>query len=527
MIRILGRAQRAVYYAWFPVVYIATQLLWVSLAANLDDQDVIWRNSTMFSGICIVCLVVSLSARARSAVYAVFAGSVGWVKVASGAGAATAAMLLYVSTPDTVIQLYSQYATPLLAVPWAVMQAYVLLWYSVRVHSAVMKTVRSAAQAYKQTVSIYLRSNANESPSDIKTLRMAKLVAVGYAVVFAVSMVQVFWPWCCGLFVGTTSTCAMWLTMVLVCVLAFYSLSWEVNRGLMAPAVIASYLSTLVVGILLTDAGNTLNAAFQIRSADASGANDTIGYIRHNAALDWFAYCNSVRLWVVFAMTVYYCIFHYDDFTMVEVRDGVARVTASVYRSTAGRWLPSRVMQGWTKRSRETENSAYIEEDIDGDHGDAAGFLGTPNSDISDLELGKSNVLRSDRDATEPISPSAASTTTSTDYLVVHYVRMLLMVNYMATLLAHWGPVDTTQHWVTAADLPRMTASARAAALTVLAQQYYIHTLQLVGWVAVCGMYAYAMYCAYVVNDKYRKARLALFQEEFGRSRTAEVVAAG
>lgn len=488
---IQARAAKIGPFCWFPPSYTAFQV-WnaARCVAGTGTPEMVYQTTISSSFICSVLILACASSVLRQRWSALFGGNLNWKSFAFWMGVATVFIVIRVRLPHSFTTLYVQLVLPILGLPWILLEGYVVLRLALLLHSSLTKPLRTLAGKSQQTVATVVRNNGNGSTQDGAIIRTAKWVAVGYGLVFAASVAFAIWPWWSGQFPGLLCQCVMLATLVLSCVLTYYSARGEVNRGLLVPAAMIFYVTTLVTSVLVTSNGGK------------------------SGAIAGYAFANDVRAWIVFTATVLFCVLKYDDFSVVDVKEGLLRFGAKVLAGLRARclcWLRRHsdnkrdteedvISSGGGKRSSDTRIALELEMEERIDSADAALISTAPTDSVeADLERGERN-RRVAALAGGLTSPSVSSLG---DYLAVHYLRMLFLVNYLPLLLAGWMP--------------------EADRAGVAGQQAYVHAVHLLGWLGVCVMYIYAMCCVYSVNHKYAVARRTLFTQEFGHSRSAEV----
>lgn len=541
----------ALQFIWFPVLFFAAQFAGLSLASNeqpSEHRQTVYRTSFVCT---FLCFVLSLWSRLRLNNFAQFKKCGSWGNVTALAATITLVAVLFYTTPRVVVDMYASVCLPLLAIPWMLLQAYAVLLCTLKVHAMLTSTVRSVAERSQQTVATFFLNKGLAIPS-------IKVIMVGYLIIFGACAAVAIVPWCSSLFPGSIGGSVLLCTLLGACVVTYYSVRWEVNRGLLVPAVVILYTATLVIGILQVDPGNYhSSAAFEgeghlLPSEDASyssavHAQHAVEAVAHSAsivvaapapphwqqqqqhegALHQYEWANDVRLWVICAVTVGYYVLNYRECCIADVRKGFRKAAACWHCRTGA--IKTRMV--------EDEVIAVAGEDSNTEVADQEGLLTGEMPTISrwgarssilgastslDLESGANTqqVESGDSGSARGKSPATSS---PEDYLTAHYVRMLLLVGYSALLLTRWRPANGAE-WVAWSALDSMSPAARQAAASTLSQQYYVLGMQLLGWLLVWGMYAYALYSAYAVNCRYRQTRMLMFERDFAHSKTAEVL---
>jgi hypothetical protein len=389
-------------------------------------------------------------------------------------------------------------------------------------HKIATDKIRAAVQQSNQTMHDYFANKSTATAG--ANIQLSRWISAVYLIVHGVCMALAILPFLSGLFPSFLSTAALCISITVAIAITYLSAQREVNRGMLVPAVMVLYTSTLILVVLFADPNNPHNTSFPTASHASRYEPGETTYSRHSAELRSYVYANDVRLCMFYLVTVYYIIAYYQEYTLHDIRDNVLRAY-TIARVQLTKWYGK-----YSARQSKRGADADLEEgDCTTDaHRDAQLIAGKEQNQqeaesLMQAEEGSSSSASASARVEDSPSSTQAATAGPGQYLSSHYARMLCLVGYTALLLTRWGAEDGAD-WVTLSDLRLMTAPVAEAARSTLTQQRYVLGVLLLSWLAVLGMYACSFYCTYSVRSAYYQARQKLQDNEFGHSLTAEVV---
>ena len=455
---------------------------------------------------------------------------------------------VYVLTPDTAVELYGSFISPLLACGWIFYQGYVVIHCAHLLQSWIASILLKSVREMSFRTHLFNNAGGNGAPSSL--VYIARMLLLVYVAAFCAVMTFYGTLSSSALFPSTFSVLLLLLSVIFGCVCAYTSLMPEINRGLLTPSLFMLYIAAIGLQIMFLDPNNPHNTKLVADVSAAFMGNDGatampqhVIFARYSSKEQGFMLAKNIILGLMCFISAGYSLTAGKQDT---VQDAVN--LCATFKSFITKMFKR-------DQSVDKKDFVHISSVLAGESEDLSSMSGeeinSPDFDSSTVSarriknsasfnsitpsINEEIVIKSESDHLIEVEEGRAGNSEAALGVVTvdeikngpifdaFLCRMVFLTGYTSMLFTGWGCLNgspaysLSDYKVTAEDkiVSNMNnrTSLRSSIERDIRSQYYLVALLSCSIVSLCGMYALSLYSSYRINAHYRRVRLNISRQ--------------